>query len=270
MRIRDLVIHKWGVVVLAVASWLAGGLSGKAAVLDWDITTWTAGALTQTFYATNTANAGGKFYADDAYAGVGSITITLSGSTSGLISGYPAIENVASSGQDGLRIMMNQPNNTAAIVTTITFGGYDSGVNNVNTILNDVDRTSPGAGFIDVITNLQGRFGTNAPTAAHLTRSQDNRLNNNDTLSAYGYGTGSVTADSSRGNLGISYGTNTVSQVTFTYGNLPGTDNNPVQQFTYLADINFTPVPKIPEVGTTLAVAFLCGIPLISRLIRRK
>lgn len=253
-----------------MANWLTANTLVNAAVLDWDILTWTAGSLSQTYYATNSANAGGKFYADDTYAGVGSVTITLSGSTSGLISGYPAIEPVASSGQDALRIYMDQPSRNDSIVTTITFGGYSNGVNNITTILNDVDRTSPGGGFVDLITNIQSRFGTNAPVAAHLTRSGSNTVVNNDLLSAYAYGNDSVPGTSPNGNLGISYGTNYVNQATFTYGNRSTADKDPVQQFTFIADINFTPAPKIPEVGTTLAATLLCGIPLIGRLLRRK
>jgi len=216
-------------------------------VLDWSNVSWTPGSLTQTY------NLDGDDFDD--------ITVTISGDTSALVSGYPDLQG------DALLLRLNFADPSQSITVTVQFHYYYVGATNVSFSLGDVDGDQVGASpnyrFRDHLSNLSAT-GDNGLIAASLTAGTVNSTAGsgiNQTV------TGNDLANSGDSNVSIDYGSNNVNEFSFTIGNsgniLAG---NPNEQVIAIHDIKFK--SKLPEVGSTLMAVALCAGFAGLRLIR--
>jgi len=231
-------------------------------VLDWSNVSWTPGSLTQTY------NLDGDDFDD--------ITITISGDTSALVSGYPTIgtdlQGGLGSADDTLLLRLNFANPSQSITVTVQFHYYYVGATNVSFSLFDVDGDQVGASsnyrFRDHLSELSAT-GDNGLVAAGLAAGAANStagsgtnqtVTGNDLANDTGAGSGA-------GNVSIDYGSNNVNEFSFTIGNsgniLAG---NPNEQVIAIHDVKFK--SKLPEVGSTLMAVALCAGFAGLRLIR--
>ena len=141
--------------------------AAQGTVLDWSTITWTPGSLS------NTYNLDGDTFDD--------VTITISGDTSALVSGYPSIgtdlEGGLGSADDALLLRLNFTDPSQSITVTVQFHYYYVGATNVSFSLFDVDGDQLGASPIyrsrDHLSNLSAT-GDNGLIAAALTAGSAN------------------------------------------------------------------------------------------------
>ena len=243
---------------------------GTAATLDWNDLVWTGGSLSQTYYATNTANAStssnkGIYYADDRFSGVGSVTITLSGGTADLSGGFPKINNSTATGglspaQDALQLKVNFTANTQNVTVLVVFNGY-VGVQSLSYTLFDVDAANNNS-YVDQISSVMSMLTNGTYAAATITGSLDNLVAGSGTNQTV-TGVNAAGANSANGNVGIDFGTNVLSQSSFTLGTDPSSKANPAAQNIALYNVTFT--PKLPEVGSPLVAVLVCVLAVLPR-----
>jgi hypothetical protein len=232
-------------------------LAARADLLDWDAVDWTTNALSQSYVINGTT-----------------VTVTLTGNTGNFIifSGVDSPDDatlvnggttnsVTGTGQaEALYLGVDHPSRAETIIVTITF----SRLVTINALpIFDID-VFGGNSFQDQIRNISATDGTNtyfgnltATNAAFVT------TNNSGTAAADftavlnsgtgGNGAGNQTSD---GTGTISFGSNAVNSVTFTYGNGTGAIANPTSQHVALGDINFTVIPEPSQIVVAL---FLVG-----------
>jgi hypothetical protein len=256
-------------------------MPAKAVTLDWDNLAWTPGALTMTYSASTVASS--STYVDTTYAGLGSVRITISGSTAvgdGFInSTTPNVSTTPDGGnsaQNVLHLEVNWSSDTSDSVTVLVeFLGYSTGVDTVKYNIYDIDRSSVSGGSASWTDQIRTIRATNlANTAVAATASNyapsSVQISNNASLNLALTGTNTAAGDSTGGNAYINFGTNIVKAFTFNWGNYaPSTQSDPSQQLIGLSEINFTPRPRVPEVHTGLAAALGCGLMLVLRAFRR-
>ncbi|MCD6051823.1 MAG: hypothetical protein K0Q55_3232 [Verrucomicrobia bacterium] len=234
----------------------------RAVVLDWSTVSWTAGSLSNTYDVDGDSK-------DD-------VTITISGDTSALVSGYPTISTTMQGGlgsaDDGLELRLNFTTDSQSITVTVTFLNDYVGASDVSFSLFDIDGNRVGASpnyrYRDYLENIVAS-GDSGLIAAALTDSTANAVAGSGTnqtvtgnAAAADFGTGS-----GDGNVGVDYGTNNVNSVSFTFGNTGNIlGDNPQEQVFAMHDVKFK--SKIPEVGTTLMAVALCAGVIGTRLIR--
>jgi hypothetical protein len=230
-------------------------------VLDWSNVSWTPGSLTQTY------NLDGDAFDD--------ITITISGDTSALVSGYPSIgtglQGGLGSADDTLLLRLDFANPSQSITVTVQFHYYYVGATNVSFSLFDVDGDQVGASsnyrFRDHLSELSAT-GDNGLIVAALTAgtaSSTAGSGTNQTVTGHDLANDTGTS-SGAGNVSIDYGSNNVNEFSFTFGN---TGNilmgDPQEQVIAIHDIKFK--SKVPEVGTTLMAVTVCaGLSGLRRL----
>ncbi len=225
----------------------------RGTVLDWSNVSWTAGSLTQTY------NLDGDDFDD--------VTITISGDTSALVSGYPSIgtdlQGGLGSADDTLLLRLNFTDPSQSITVTVQFHYYYVGATNVSFSLFDVDGDQLGASpiyrFRDHIRELSAT-GDNGLIAAALAAGTANStagsgtnqtVTGNDLANDTGTGSGA-------GNVSIDYGSNNVNEFSFTIGNTGNIlAGDPHEQVIAIHDIKFK--SKVPEVGTTLLAVAVCA-----------
>jgi hypothetical protein len=221
--------------------------------LDWSNVSWTPGELTQTY------NLDGDSFDD--------VTITISGDTSALVSGYPTIgtdlQGGLASADDALLLRLNFTDSSQSITVTVQFHYYYFGATNVSFSLFDVDGDQVGASpnyrFRDHLSELSAT-GDNGLIVAALTAGTANStagsgtnqtVTGNDLSNDTGTGSGD-------GNVSIDYGSNNVNEFSFTIGNSGNIlSGNPNEQVIAIHDIKFK--SKVPEVGTTLMAVIVCA-----------
>jgi hypothetical protein len=227
----------------------------RSAVLDWDTVSWTPNGLTAT-------------YVDVNGSGV-DMTVTISGDTGTLAS---QLSNTLTGGlnppQNSLLLAVDWASKSETITVTVTFSEL---VNNVSYNLFSVDRgDNVGGGirtYVDQISTLTATDG-NTTYAASITAGAHNAIEGtgiNQTI--YGSGGPNPPDDSGKGNTTISYGTNPVNSLTFTYGNRSDSQSNPAAQAIALHDINFTVVPEVPAGAGS---AMLCLVGILAHQKRKK
>jgi len=230
-------------------------VSARAIVLDWSNVTWTPGALT------------GSFDIDPSNAG-NDVTVTITGNTTRFFSSsYPQITDDFTGGlgstTDQLDLYVDYSNTSQAITVTVTFH-YTGGVSDVEFTLFDIDTgavtgkgKNPERGFVDQVRSITATATNNtlvSPTitVSNSTYTQTGGSGTNQTI------TGQDVANdfSSQGSANISFGTNTISSFTFTYGEGAGSENDPFAQGIGLYDISYK--PKVPEFHPGLISAGVC------------
>lgn len=241
--------------------WLCfSALPARALVLDWSNVTWTAGSLS------------GSFDLDGDT--VNDVSVAITGNTGNFFSSsYPRVTEDFTgglgSGTDQLDLYVDFSNTSQAITVTVTFlstGTASGGATDVNFTLFDVDTGSvtgkgknPARGFVDQIRNITAVATNNTLVGATLTvanssYTQVGGSGTNQTLTGI-----DVAGDfSNQGSVGVSFGTNTISSFSFTYGQGPNSESDPFAQGIGLYDISFTPKSKIPEVHPGMISAALC------------
>jgi hypothetical protein len=135
---------------------------------------------------------------------------------------------------------------------------YAEGVNDVSFRLFDVDQQTIAAGSTDQIRNIRARFGAGPELAASVTEARANDVAFNGTLNATITGTANAAETSADGNSVISFGSQTLDRVTFTYGSSSGASANPAVQWIALHDIYYN--QKVPEVGHGLVAGCVAAL----------
>jgi hypothetical protein len=219
----------------------------RAAALSWNSVNWTAGGLSQSFDvdANNPGN---------------DITINITGNTGFFNAGYPVDSttiggsaNNGGTGLQGLQLYINSfTTNAQSVTITITFN-YAAGVY-ANYTLWDVDYAS--GQFTDQISNITALTVSGSTIgASSVTGGAANSVTGSGTGITV-LGTGTSTNDAT-GNALISFTTQRITQITFTYGNSSGAPADPGQQAIALSAVNFDP---LPEAGVTIAALCCCGV----------
>jgi hypothetical protein len=237
---------------ISAAIWLlAGTLPVGAATLNWDQVTWAPGSLTNSYNADPSTP--------------GNVTIGLSGDTQ-FQTGFPAISNTITGGIAGtashpgtnaLILGMLFNDKTKSLTVTIDFN-YTYGVSNVSFNLFDIEKSGT---YQDQISGITGTFGTNSITPT-ITGSPANTVSGTTVT-----GNSAAGDTSSNGNVFIDFGTNLLTEVTFTLGNGSSASRHPGDQSIGLYDISFTP-KHAPEVGPGLASIAVLAVFMVPRLIR--
>jgi hypothetical protein len=219
-----------GAVCLLIG--LAATHSANALVLDWDGVAWSPGSLVNSYDLNGDS--------------VNDVTVTVSSQqniwqndpTSGIQT--PVVNQTLTGGilppQNSLMLAANLHTNSNATVQ-LSFPGTLGSINVSFTIF-DIDVTTNA----DVISNIYGVALDGTHIAATITN-----VGPAVTLSGSGLtykltGNAASPDNSSNGNVTISFGSNMITDVFFTFGNTAGA---PRYQDIALGDIDFTPVPEI-------------------------
>lgn len=238
----------------------------QAVTLDWNGQTWTPGSLSNSFDV-DPSPPGDDVTIDVTYTNYRFINDPASGTLT-------PVNNTSLSGggdptQKNLLFAVNLAKNDESITITISFAAqYPQGVQGVSFTLFDIDKETL-SGFDeyeDQILSISATDGTT--TFAPVITGVGSSL----VLTGTGLGqtlTGVVEAadtgaGSAAGNATISFGSNTVTSITFTYGSGPNTRSNPSNQYIGLSDISFTPIPEINPAWSAV-VSCLAAAALILR-----
>jgi hypothetical protein len=164
-------------------------------------------------------------------------------------------------GQEALYLGVDQNKANDFIQITITFL-YSPGVNNVNFSVFDVD---DGTGqWVDELYRFRGRLGGTTVSNATLTDSIYNNVANSGATNATATGvTANADNNTGDGNVGVNFGTPTVTSIDFRWRN---TDGALGFQHIALSDITYTVVPE----PATVFTASLLGLLVLGQGIRRK
>ncbi len=231
-------------------AWLITGSGVQAIVLDWNSVSWSDGALTGSI-ETDASNPGKDV----------TITITPNGG-SYFILNSPTVDNTLTGGQgtsaNSLLLAVDWNTDAKSVTVKITFN-YTQGVSGVSYTLFDVDALDAGnnSGYQDEVSSIVAQNGSGPLIAPTITTSSDNSKSGSGT-NVVVRGTDTATDTANSGNVTVSYGTNTITSMTFTYGNGPDSPNNPGTQGIGLYDITYTPKPKVPEFHVGIAAGLAC------------
>lgn len=263
MKTRE--FKSWRSVTVAMFALLVWVQTSFAVVLDWSgyNPTWSVSDSTYTtsinFDASNPGN---------------DVTITISGDTSGFLSSYPynspSVNSVITGGQGtdekSLLLAFNWASRNDNATVTFHFN-YADGIQNLEFALFDIDRldnNTSDSGFRDYISNITGSYNSGAAILPTITvESTDYTAVQNAGKSTQGIrGEDSSPDSSANANAYISFGTNVIDEISFTYGNWTGSGgkapNNPGQQGIGVYDVIFDKKTKIPEIGVTVSAVTLC------------
>jgi hypothetical protein len=275
-----------------LSAWLlCSAAPARAAVLDWNSLSWTAGALSMTYYATNNVNASGLFYYDSTFptnntSTPASVTVSISGDTGFMNGGFPAVTNDISGGyssptNNALQFWVNHfTSPTQQLVIDVAFNYY-AGVSNLTAILLDVDQSvnsqviQNGHGHNATFTTNYGYNDEVRDIGAHYANTNVGSVNitpvSGATYVVAGTGTNAtVTGDANNpntlggGNVTLDFGTNSVADFTFTYGNGANTFATPEQQAISLYQISFSP-RRAPEFKPGVAAIVVCVLTVFLR-----
>jgi hypothetical protein len=240
---------------------LAGSRVAHALVLDWDSVSWTNGSLNNSYDVNGDA--------------VNDVTVAWTSQnpgvwtpdpTSGMMT--PAINSTMTGGllpsEKSLNVAADLHTNSR-VTLHLSFTGAQPGADNVSFTIFDIDLTADR----DEITNIYGL----APDGTHIAATITS-LGSTVSLTGLGLGqilTGLVPSpdNSSLGNATISFGSNLITDVFFTFGNSAGP---PRYQDIGIGDISFTPVPEINPAATSAMSSLLAvGLTvLVHRRAKRK
>lgn len=244
-----------------------------AALLDWDTQTLAPGQKSEKKQVVPANNGGivSETYKTDSTNAGKDVIVNIQNNNSSATwqSNAPAVSSATSNplgagysgvyGEDGgtgqKSLFLCLSGNTTGITVTINFSLYSQGVKDVSFSLFDIDSRS----IPDQIVNIWGTTlsgGTIAATS--ITGAACNQVNAEGTVGASITGTSSATENTSLGNALISFGTNTVTSVQFTYKNTDVVQNS--WNGIGLGDVSYDDANTSPEVGTSLAAVAACGL----------
>lgn len=216
-----------------------------AVVLDWSTVTWTAGSLSNTY--------------DVDGDGKNDISISIAGTTSAFVSGYPTATG------SGLALTVDFSSPSQSITVTVNFLNNYASATGVNFSLSNLDADQLGSSsnyrYVDYVSQItaSGTAGLVAPTVT------------GSTVTVSGSGTGQTVTGTTAGSgsATVDYGTNDISSFTYTFGDTGSiASSDPAQQTIIFGNVNFK--KSIPETGSTLCALVLCGLFPTIHLLRRK
>ncbi len=266
-----------GLVVVTLIALLSWAQASYAIVLDWSSynPTWSVSGGTYTtainFDASNPGN---------------DVTITISGDTSGFLTSSPynspGVNSVITGGQgtgeESLLLAFNWASRNDNVTVTFHFN-YADGIQNLEFALFDIDRldnNTSDSGFRDYISNISGSYSGGSDILPSITV-EDTAYTTvqNAGKSTQGIrGEDGASDNSANANAYISFGTNVIDEISFTYGNWTGSGgkapSNPGQQGIGVYDFTFDKKPKVPEVGITVTAVTLCLGASLRTYLRRK
>lgn len=260
------------VVMFALLMWVQ---TSFAVVLDWSgyNPTWSVSGSTYTtainFDASNPGN---------------DVTITISGDTSGFLSSYPynspGVNSIITGGQgtseESLLLAFNWASRNDNVTVTFHFN-YTDGLENLEFALFDIDRldnNTTDSGFRDYISNISGSYNGGAdiiPTITVENTDYTTVLNSGKSSQSI-RGEDSSSDSSANANAYLSFGTNVVDEISFTYGNWTGggkPPSNPGQQGIGVYDFSFDKKTNVPETGTALIATSLCLLTVVGAYFQR-
>lgn len=253
-------------------------LASQAIVLDWSTISslsWsTSGGTYTTSINFDSSNPGND------------VTITISGNTSGFLTSSPynspGVSSTLTGGQgsseDSLLLAFNWGSRNNDVTVTFHFN-YADGIKNVEFALFDIDRldnNTSDSGFRDYVSDITGSYkgGSNViPTITVEDSSYTSVVNAGKSTQGI-RGEDGAADNSDNANAYISFGTNVIDEISFTYGNWTGSGSkapsNPGQQGIGVYDFNFDKNTKVPEVGSVLGAISLCLTTVLITYYRRK
>ena len=240
----------WGLAFLCVA---VASCPGNV-VNNWDYLTWTPGSLSQS-YDIDPGNAGND------------VTITISGNTSAFVAGYPQLTKNQTAGltpaEFALQLDLDFTANSQSITVTVTFSpGYIFGVDEAIFNLWDVDKDT--TRYVDQITSIHANYYTGPsfgpPTIQHMAETTVTGSGASQVIT----GTALASDTANDGKAQLDFGTNILTQFTFTFGNDPSAQNNPKEQSITFHDFSYRPKP-IPELHPGWAAGALCIMLITAR-----
>lgn len=247
-------------VVLGVLLMTSLPQSGYTVVLDWDSVSWTAESLTQS-YDIDPVNPGND------------IRITITGDTTRFEPDYPADDQALTGGlsptEENLHLRVEFQNPPSQQITVTVEFLYTVPVLDVSFTLFDIDigRTAgPFHFYLDQIRDIKANLYGGPDIPATVTGSASNTVSGSGTLAATATGTGPAGDNTSDGNVTIDFGTNLITQFSFTYGNAEGALPSSKPQDIGFHDIRYRP---IPEFHPRLFAAFACVLLACWRQMRR-
>jgi hypothetical protein len=251
--------------------------SASAIVLDWSsynpVWTHSGGVYTTSinFDSTNPGN---------------DVTITISGDTGEFLTGYPynspGVNSIITGGEgsseESLLLAFNWNSRNDSVTVTFDFN-YANGIQNLEFTLFDIDRldnNTANSGFRDYISDITGSYNGGGNIVPTITvEDNDYTTVQNSGKSTQGIrGEDGVADNSDNGNAYISFGTNVVDQISFTYGNWTGSGgkapSDPGQQGIGIYDLTFDKKSKVPEVGPALVASTLCALAVLYACARER
>jgi hypothetical protein len=226
---------------------LAATRSASALVLDWDGVAWSPGSLTNSY--------------DLNGDGINDVTVTVNSQqgniwqndpTSGIQT--PVVNQTLTGGilpaQNSLMVAANLHTNSSATVQ-LSFPGTLGSINVSFTIF-DIDVTTNA----DIISNIYGVALDGSHVAPTISNVGSGVTPSGSGLTYKLTGNASTADNSSNGNVTISFGSNMITDVFFTFGNTAGA---PRYQDIALSDINFTPVPEINPAAVSVGSCLLAA-----------
>ena len=258
---------RFPIFVLIAATLAVSCAAVKGVTLDWDAATWAPGSLSNS-YNVDPANPGNDITVS--VAPTNGATLMADGITG---ASSPTINNTLAGGmnpvQNSLKISADLSGPSWTVVVTIDFSAfYPLGVQGVSFTIFDIDLNGSSYRGQDQIRSITASNGTTtfAPTITGVGLSvtpSGSDFNQVLTGNADAVDTG---ASSNRGNATISFGSQAVTSVTFTWMRGPdASGSGPIQSIS-LHDINFTPVPEInPALASILSCFGAIGLALHHR-----
>ena len=257
MPIRSRTVAILGVsLALLLATWAT---PAKALVLDWDGVSWTPGSLS------NSYNINGDAFNDITVAITSqNPNVFTNDPTTGTMT--PAINQTMTGGlspvQNSLVIAANLHTNSNLTVHLSFTGGTAGnlpGATNVSFTIFDIDVTTNS----DIISNIYGVRADGTHVAATITNIGSTVTPGGSGLTQTLTGNAAAANNSSNGNVTVSFGSELIYDVFFTFGNTAGA---PRYQDIGIGDITFTPVPEInPAISASMSCLVAIGLTVFMR-----
>ena len=265
-------MRKLSLIFLAILATLSSP-AARAVVLDWDTISWTAGSLNNS-YDIDPGHAGNDVTVGIVANGGAAFQPEIPAPNPQTPAVNPSFQGGLATTENSLCIALNLTSNSQSVTVTISFSAlYTQGVNNVSFQIFDVDfSNASGNTYQDQLSAIRALSidGTTliAPT---ITTSVSNALSGSG-LSQVVTGTSSTVdtgAGSGNGNVMISFGTNAIKSLTFTYGS--GTMfADPTYQHIGIYDINFTPIPEVNPAWSAILSCVAASILILRHRGRRR
>lgn len=257
---------------MIVAAGVLSPSPARAVTVDWDVRTWTAGTLSNS-------------YDVDVFAPGNDLTVALTGSTGELVNDSannlptPNINSNLEGGlnpvEKALNIAIDLGKKDRFVTITITFSGqYAQGVENVSFTLFGIDQAAAGSNlYIDEISSISATaidgVSQIAPTITGVGSAVSHTGAGLNQFLTGGANVPSTGAGSGAGNATISFNATGIRSITFTFGAGGNSAVNPIFQDISLHDLTFSPVPEVNPAAIAISACLLVGAATATKRRRR-